>query len=134
MSDYLTPCQRPENNPEDWFIEKDGRQYADDDLVAIEDAEEIASDFHPDDHSGIEGAIAEAEAEAVRENLRRRRHAKDACYTCYFRLQCLTAAMDERPNHGTWGGYFPEELRQILRLKDERERARAEREDVAVGE
>lgn len=90
-----TPC---ESSPDDWFIEKDGRQYADD-------------------------SITEEEQKAA---LRRRRHAKDACFTeCYFRTQCLSLAIvDNPPTHGIYGGYYPEELREIRRLRDERQRRR----------
>ena len=145
MSEYLTPCQRPENNPEDWFIEKDGRQYADEDLLSHAEMQAVSNAAlaeHGEDLDAIEAAIDAADEAAVKANLVRRRHAKDACYECYFRTQCLEVALTERPNHGTWGGYYPEELRQVIRLRDERQKRRAEDRraalsrdaDVAAGE
>ena len=37
---YRTPCQRSET-PEDWFIERDGRQYPDEEWVSAARIEEI---------------------------------------------------------------------------------------------
>lgn len=106
MSDYVTPCSSPENNPDDWFIERDGRQYPDESL----------------------------DLDEQREALVRRRHARDKCHVdCYLRVQCLTIALSKpEPTHGTWGGYYPEELRQIRSLRD----AKAARKSgsTAVGE
>lgn len=92
MSNHIVPCERPENDPEDWFIERDGKQY-------------------PDDEMPVPNA------------LKRRRHAKDACHTeCYFRLQCLDLALQNPTpaTYGTWGGYYPEELREIRKVRDDR--------------
>jgi hypothetical protein len=96
VSDYITPCADPANDPDDWFIERDGRQYPDESLD-----------------------LDEQKAALVR-----RRHARDKCHVeCYFRTQCLTIALTKpEPPHGTWGGYYPEELRQVRSLRDERAR------------
>lgn len=85
-----TPCHLGESD--DWFIERDGRQYPDDPPLAADDK---------------------------RTALIRRRQARQACRTdCEFRRQCLAAALDERPTHGTWGGYYSEELRALYREID----------------
>ena len=85
------PCT---TSPDDWFIEKDGRQY-------------------PDDPK---------EPEAIKAALRRRRHAKDACYfDCPARLLCLELGM--QPDNlawGTMGGYYPEERRAIAKARGAR--------------
>lgn len=93
---YQTPCQNPDNDPNDWFIGRDGKQYPDDPF----DTEE------------------QSEAAAKREALIRRRRARAACYECYFRMQCLDIALEDHESHGTWGGYYEEELRQIRNMRD----------------
>ena len=93
---YETPCRR--GNPDDWFIEVDGKQYPDD--------PELLDD-------------------ELRESLTRRRHAREACLNdCYFRMTCLNAAVTERKTHGIWGGYYQNELRQIIEELDLRRRRR----------
>lgn len=83
---YQKPCASQENDPDDWFIGKDGRQYPDEEL----------------------------EPEAEKAALVRRRHAKDACFVdCLVRTRCLQLALDRPEPHGTWGGYYEEELRVI---------------------
>lgn len=110
MSDYVPPCARPENDPNDWFIERDGKQYPDEDLLTEEERATLS-----------EEEAAEREEEVRRDRLRARRHARDACHTeCYMRLECLDRAIKERPQYGIWGGYFPEQLREIYREYDRR--------------
>lgn len=98
---YVPPCARPENDPDDWFIERDGRQYPDDQMT-----------------------LRDQKAAQTR-----RRHARDKCHVeCYARLSCLAVALgDAGPTpgkldieHGIRGGYYPEELRQIERVRQER--------------
>lgn len=121
---FTTPCARPENDPSDWFIERDGKQYPDDELVteaeyrAFVVSAEILGEEPPSRQA--------AEADVLAERLVRRRHAKDKCFVeCIFRMHCLSKGEDE--DHGTWGGYYSEERRQIARLRAEKiaERARA---------
>lgn len=123
MNDYRTPCTE---NPDDWFISPDGRQYNDDDLLDDDDRIAILEEANDLGLEGderitfIETTQDVLEEAAKKASLIRRRKAKDACYTCALRLQCLTRALDNREYHGTWGGYFEGELREINRLRDER--------------
>lgn len=139
-------CKAQGVDPEDWFIERDGKQYPDDELLTDPEVNALVEKFYPgeralepgegryilatgddDDETIIEAreAVDEAEADALKEALRRRRHAKDACFRCPMRLECLRIALDGRIEHGTWGGYYAEERRQIHRLIDKRERREA---------
>lgn len=146
MSDqYIVPCEQPENDADDWFIEKDGKQYPDDELLTQDQrdaiADEIMAKAATDGELTIEQArdaadeaIEAAEEEAVKDALTRRRHARDKCHVdCYFRLQCLGLALaDNAPTHGTWGGYYQEELRRIRSLRDQRTRRASQQTDVAT--
>lgn len=122
MKPARTPCNDPANDPEDWFISKNGRQYADEALVSEEYADIIV------EWAAIDGvdpglALELTEELLVKDALVRRRHAKDACFTqCYFRTQCLQLALDGEagPESGTWGGYLEEELHQIRTLRRQR--------------
>ena len=79
-----TPCM---DNPDDWFIGKDGLQYADD---------------------------PELSRDELTEALRRRRHAREACrMDCPVRVACLDRAMTNNEQYGTWGGYYEEEIKEI---------------------
>lgn len=120
MSDLRFPCR--EGNPDDWFIRPDGRQYGDEEFLTDSQADQIMADA---DEEGADGerAVARAEADAKREALQRRRHAKEACHDCLFRTRCLQVAIDEGHEHGTWGGYYEEELRAIRREMQNRNRA-----------
>ena len=123
---YQTPCSS--GNPEDWFISRDGKQYPDDDLVSEEEVMvELGSLTGDATSEEIDEAWNRLEASAVKAALVRRRHAKDACYTCYFRTQCLGLALDGDLGHGTFGGYYEEELREIRRERSRRERIRRNR-------
>lgn len=120
------PCADPKNDPNDWFIRKDGRQYAEDTFVtevqlntALEDA-----GFDLEDLAAAEAMHERLEERAIKDALRRRRHAKDECHTaCYFRNECLRQALDEGHGHGTWGGYFEEEIREVRKQINRRRRA-----------
>lgn len=116
---YVPPCARPENDSDDWFLERDGRQYHDDGSLEPT-AEQEAEAARLDADEG-EAYLARIRADNLTAALGRRRRAKDACFTeCYFRTRCLRQAMDTRPASGTWGGYHIEELRSIWRLMDQR--------------
>lgn len=116
---YQTPCQDPENDPNDWFICRDGKQYSDDDFLTDEVREGILAEANRQGLEGearvafIEKAQDGAELDAKRYALRRRRQAKEACFGCYLRTNCLTKGLDGDHRDGTWGGYYEEELRAI---------------------
>ena len=127
---YETPCQRDENDPDDWFIGQDGKQYGDDEFVTEEEAERIAksvlikADETPEDHQArVAAAVRQVHNARRRDALARRRRAKQACGECYFRTNCLDQALRDEHHNGTWGGYFEEELRQ-LRLEISRRKRR----------
>lgn len=126
---FQTPCSRPENDPDDWFIGKDGKQYVDDEILSPEHVAEIrqgiadAAECYTDPVVAADLAVDRAEERALRHNLQKRRHARDKCHLeCILRLQCLGAGL-EVP-YGTFGGYYEEERRQIVSLRDEREARR----------
>jgi len=118
---YQTPCSSPDNDPNHWFISRDGKQYPDDDFLTEEEVRGIVKSVLPiegesdEDHLlRADAALSVATAERRRRALSLRRKAKDKCHTdCYFRTACLDRALSEHQDHGTWGGYFEEELREI---------------------
>jgi hypothetical protein len=132
-----TPCQT--GDPEDWFIEKDGKQYPDDKLVdpdALTKEQYAFIDLRFDQLVAEDLTLEEAGVK-VRDELEegvkvqalvRRRHAKDACFVeCKVRLQCLSSGL-EVP-YGIFGGYTLEERREIVRLRDERAAKRHQPEE-----
>ena len=126
MTDLRLPCR--EGNPDDWFIGKDGKQYPSDDLITDDDRIEILERANDAGLTGqtrvdfIEKATDRAEADAKKAALQRRRHAREACGGCLLRTRCLQMAIDEDHQHGTWGGYFQEQLHEIRREKRRRQR------------
>lgn len=129
---YQTPCHDPANNPDDWFISRDGKQYPDEPLVGYgnaevlkawgEEEERLGRPLTDDEERKVDDRVFE---EALKAQLRRRRHARDKCHTeCYFRTQCLGQALEGDHMHGTWGGYYEEELREIRREIARRKRAK----------
>lgn len=131
-NEVSTPCKGP--NPDDWFIERDGYQYPDDPPFAtFEEAELLAEQSGTDDVAGV---FEELRTSRLKAALQRRRHAREMCHLeCPVRLWCLGQALDSdpAPTHGTWGGYYSEELTQIRRLREERrqqaERSRSEQSE-----
>jgi len=120
VTDYTPPCAQPENDPQDWFIEKDGRQYEDEPIFTADEVRAIwDAEYARGDDADPEGALQRATEERLAENIRKRRHAKDKCFTeCAMRTLCLQRGMDEHftiQRYGIWGGYYPEELRAIQR-------------------
>lgn len=119
MSELRLPCR--EGDSDDWFISKDGKQYPSDDLLSdgirkaiLDEANRL--ELQDDDRVAfIEKAQDRAEADAKRAELRDRRHAKEACQSCLFRTRCLDMVLDGDFQHGTWGGYYEEEIREIRR-------------------
>lgn len=125
---YQPPCK---TNSDDWFLSKDGKQYVDDDFLTEAEVKSITRSVLPlEDETTekyrdrVDTAIKVAEADRKRRALQRRRHAKEACHECYFRTQCLDQALTQDQQHGTWGGYYEEELREIRREKARRDRRR----------
>lgn len=131
MTDKTPPCQRPENDPDDWFIGRDGKQYSDDDFLTEDEIRGISKAVLPIDgetseqhRDRVDLAISTAEAGRKRAALQRRRHAREKCHDCYFRTNCLQRAIDEDQQHGTWGGYFEEQIRELRKKIAQRRRAR----------
>lgn len=127
---FQTPCARPENNPDDWFISRDGKQdpeesipgASEEDIQKALDSEEerLGRPLDEREAGKIAGRLYN---DAQRAQLQLRRHAKDKCYTdCILRTQCLDVALQSGERHGTWGGYYEEELREIRRGISRRER------------
>lgn len=121
---YRPPCQQSAT-PDDWFIEDDGKQYPD--LQILTPAERDAaleSVAHTDGDlaAAQEHAIAEAEAKKTKAQLVRRRHASDECHVnCYLRLQCLDKGLQpENLQYGIYGGYTAKQRREIVRVRDEK--------------
>lgn len=112
-----TPC---EADPDRWFIDRDGRKYDDEVLITVEqllDATDAGED--PDD------AVDRLTQEAVKARLVERRHARDDCHTaCKVRTLCLQKALDNQEQYGIWGGYYPEQRRQLEREIEARRQRR----------
>lgn len=126
MSDLRLPCR--EGDPDDWFISKDGKQYPSDELVTSDEALAHLEEEHPGWRNSsveeIEKIVDRLEADAKTASLRRRRHAKEDCQGCLFRTRCLQMALEGDFQHGTWGGYYEEEIREIRRELARRRRGR----------
>lgn len=114
-----TPCQT--GDPEHWFISRDGKQYAWDDLVSKADLLQGVmdaidgrplEDVTPEEVHIIRRGIVKT---ARDEQVKLRRQAKESCYSCPVRLQCLSVALEQGYDKGTWGGYFEEQLDKIRR-------------------
>lgn len=129
--DYRPPCQ-VSKSPDDWFIGRDGKQYPDDEFLGVEKRAQVAEKAagampantpFQEREEVIANAIFDAEDAVRRAAITRRRHARDACHVeCYRRLECLSQGL-EIP-HGTWGGYYEEERREIVKLREEKRLAR----------
>lgn len=120
------PCwENPDVDPDDFFIRSDGKQYADDDFLTEDEIRRISRTVlrkHGESAAAhairVERALNHARSERRRQALIRRRRARQACYQCPVRLKCLRHALDNDETHGTWGGYYEEELRIIRRERD----------------
>lgn len=126
-----TPCQDPENDPNDWFIERDGRQYSDEAIFTAAELPGVlaAAALDPENIELDTDELLELVTEQrLRENIRKRRHAKDLCHLeCPIRTQCLQLGLSQdfvAEQYGIWGGYYTEELRAIQREGRARRRAR----------
>ena len=118
---YSPPCSSPDADPNDWFITREGKQYSDDELTtrhdvllgAVNALGYVAGDEI--DQEAWNDLAERLELDAKKDALKRRRQAKDRCFECYLRTNCLDSALQENTpaTHGTWGGYYEEELRAI---------------------
>lgn len=114
---FVPPCRRDGADPDDWFIDTDGKQYRDEDLLDDNDYTRISHEL-PEDatEEEIDQAIDSAEQERRKENLVKRRHAIEACFNdCITRVRtmCLDSSVDPLIPHGIWGGYTPKQRRTI---------------------
>lgn len=126
------PCADRANDPQDWFIRADGKQYSHDDLLT--DAERhgisrtvlaIGGETFEEHETRVERALNAARMNRKRIMLARRRRSKSLCWSeCPIRDACMIQALDRGEMHGTWGGYLEEELAEI-RKEQARRRRRA---------
>lgn len=131
MTAVETPC---ETSPEDWFIESNGLQYRDDEILSEAEVRGLTRSVIPlagetdEDHAErVTKTLRTAERERIRQALIRRRKAREACYECPLRLRCLgLGVMPDNLEYGTWGGYYAEERQEIDRLRQERAASRGE--------
>lgn len=118
---YQSPsCKSPDADPDDWFISRDGKQYPDEDFLTEAEVRGISKSVlaiggeTAEEHQArVDSALNAAGSERKRQRLIARRRAKERCYECPLRLECLNRALDNGYEHGTWGGYYEEELREI---------------------
>lgn len=128
MSD-TSPCADRTNDPNDWFIRPDGRQYTDEDLLTETERHGVARSVLPiggetfEEHEKrVNDALDAARSNRRRQALARRRQAKSLCFACPVQTECLTGALERGEIHGTWGGYLEEELVEIRKEQARRRR------------
>ena len=127
-----TPCSE---NPDQWYTERDGRRYDDESLLTKAQINHAVEGIPMDNIEAIDEAVDLALDAATKQRLIERRQARDACFGCSVRLQCLDLALKRREQYGIWGGYFPEQRRAIERELDRREAERVVTEEAdAAGE
>lgn len=127
-----TPCADPVNDPNDWFIRADGKQYTDDDFLTEDERRGISRSVLPiggetaEEHEArVKRAINAAVSNRRRAALARRRAAKSLCQRCPIMIECMSAALDRNETHGTWGGLLEEELAETRKERARRRRRRA---------
>lgn len=122
-----TPCSRPEAEPNDWYLDRHGQQYSDDPWLTTDQKEKLEAEMAERGLTRLQqiSGIARIEAQLKREALSRRRRAKEDCYQCPIRTECLERALGRGETKGTWGGHFEEEI-EILRRGIRRRRNRRE--------
>jgi hypothetical protein len=125
----VVPCADRTNDPQDWFIRSDGRQYSDDEFLDREERRLVMLAVLPREAEAPadlaerqEAAVRAAVSNRKRAALTSRRQAREACFECPIRLACLDQALMQNQQHGTWGGYFEEQLAEIRRTRDSRRR------------
>lgn len=137
MTDEQRPtCSAGDIDPQDWFIRSDGKQYSDDEFLTEAERRGIARSVLPivgetsEEHEArVSSAINAAIGNRRRAALVRRRKAKEACWSCPLRQQCLEMALERNEVHGTWGGFYEEELREIRQEQARRRRRKGQQEN-----
>lgn len=127
-----SPCADRKNDPQDWFIRADGKQYPFDDLLTQPERRGISRSVLPiggetaEEHEvRVERALNAAVNNRKRIALARRRRALSLCWSeCPIREACFTTQMEQRSVHGTWGGFLEEEWEEIRREQTRRSRRR----------
>ena len=126
-----TPCADRKNDPNDWFIRPDGKQYTDDEFLTEDERRGVSRSVLPiggetaEDHEArVKRAINAAIGNRRRAALARRRAAQSLCRTCPIMIECMTRALDDNETHGTWGGLLEEELAETRREQARRRRRR----------
>ena len=127
MSEALPPCAAPENDPQDWFISANGKQYSFDNLLTPAERRGLRRSVLPitgetiEQHEArVESALSAAERSRKIAALRRRQAAKSKCFRCPIRTECGRGAVARGEMHGTWGGMFEEEVAQVVALDRKR--------------
>lgn len=128
----ISPCADRTNDPQDWFIRADGKQYSDDDLLTEVERRGISrtvlaigGETAEEHEIRVERALNAARSNRKRIMLARRRRAKSLCWAeCPIQDACLAQALGRGEMHGTWGGYLEEELAEV-RKEQARRRRRA---------
>jgi hypothetical protein len=126
------PCADRTNDPQDWFIRADGKQYPFDDLLTQAERRGISrsvlpigGETHAEHQIRVERALNAAVNNRKRIALARRRRAQSLCWSdCSMREACFATQMGQRSAHGTWGGYLEEEWDEIRREQARRNRRR----------
>lgn len=129
---HIAPCADRKNDPQDWFIRPDGKQYAFDDLLTEDERRRITLSVlrkegeSADEHEGrCRLARNAARNNRKRVMLARRRRATGLCWSeCPMRSECFDKQMVDRHAHGTWGGYTEEQWAEIRREEQRRARRR----------
>ena len=127
---HISPCADRANDPQDWFIRPDGKQYAFEDLLTPQEIQAItltvlgkAGETEEEHAARVESALSAARANRRRAALARRRRAKSLCNTsCSIQSDCLRKGLDNREVHGIWGGLYEEELAEVRKIQDRRRR------------
>jgi len=121
MTDYRPPCQTA-SDPDQWFIDIHGKKSLDEEVKDFPGVDAEIRAWEALMNQPISEEVRERiEGQARRRRLIERRQAKDRCYECYFRLQCLDVVLsDSNIRSGTWGGYFENEIAEIRRLQKRR--------------
>lgn len=100
-SGVVTPCREPDADPDDWFIPHNPSP----------------DEYGAPGHSHPTSETCAECAPLLREALRRRRGAKQACWDCptKARMECLQIGMSE--GFGIFGGYDERERREFERKR-----------------
>lgn len=125
-----TPCNQPDVDPNDWYIDRHGKQYGDEPWLSAGEKEKLAAALAEQGLDRLKqiSEIARTEARLRRDALIRRRQAKQACFDCPIRLECLSGALERRESTGIWGGMYEEEIQKLDRQGRKARRAQEKQE------